>query len=82
LLIETAVTGGKAVLLMTVVMFAEILVLMMSAEVTGGNDEEESDNAVSESNQPILKTMWSFTLIESYPRDSAFLAIESNCPLE
>ena len=40
------------------------------------------DNAVNESNQPVLKTMWSFTLNESYPRDSAFLAIESNCSLE
>ena len=41
-----------------------------------------ADNALSESNQLVLKTMWSFTLNESYPRDSAFLAIESICSLE
>jgi hypothetical protein len=27
-----------------------------------------ADNALSESNQLVLKTMWSFTLNESYPR--------------
>jgi hypothetical protein len=41
-----------------------------------------ADNVHSESNQLVLKTMWSFTLNESYPRDSAFLAIESICSLE
>jgi hypothetical protein len=41
-----------------------------------------ADNVVHESNQPVLKIMWSFTLNESYPRDSAFLAIESICSLE